>query len=101
MRMPTLIPEMYALAKCGHFPVIARERTISMTMAAEIARRVRLQLSSIPNTSWPKSRMQVIRSGARKRLLRLKNRCHEVDGDSPPAVGDVRAWSKTVFIAVL
>src|SRR5690349_16232914 len=39
-RMPTLMPVMYALAMCGHFPVAYRLSSISRAMALAIARPV-------------------------------------------------------------
>src|SRR3954470_20904984 len=38
IRMPTLIPEMYALARWGHLPTNSRARINSMTMLHPIAR---------------------------------------------------------------
>jgi hypothetical protein len=38
--MPTLMPEIYALARCGHFPVKSRARisstNIEVTMASAV-----------------------------------------------------------------
>jgi len=47
--MPTLIPEMYALARCGHRPHNTRPKTISMPIAVVIASIVLDQLSRKPN----------------------------------------------------
>ena len=38
--MPTLIPEMYALARCGHLPVKTRDSTSSIKMEVMIASAV-------------------------------------------------------------
>jgi hypothetical protein len=63
--MPTLMPEMYALARCGQVPVNARARISSTPMAVAMARTVRDQLSRNANVSWPASRTTVTRIGAR------------------------------------
>ncbi len=47
-RMPTLIPEMYALARFGTFPTSSFPSTISNTNAVAIASNVRSKLSRIP-----------------------------------------------------
>jgi hypothetical protein len=39
-RIPTLIPEIYALARCGHVPLKIRERANSIIMATAIASAV-------------------------------------------------------------
>src|SRR4051812_49187859 len=66
-RIPTLIPETYALARCGHCPNSARTTTSSTKIAVPIARKVRDQLSRKPNVIWPTTSTHVISSGARKR----------------------------------
>src|SRR5215813_1370908 len=65
MRIPTLIPEMYALAACGHLPVIKRPRTSSTKIAMPMARRVRDQLSRKPNETCPMIKIVVMNIGTR------------------------------------
>jgi hypothetical protein len=41
IRMPTLMPEMYALAGCGHLPYVILPSTSSTAIAVTIATNVR------------------------------------------------------------
>src|SRR3954469_498794 len=66
--IPTLIPDTYALARCGHLPVKMRPRVSSTRMDVAIARAVRDQLSRKPNVICPATSTHVTRIGARKRL---------------------------------
>ena len=63
--MPTLIPVTYALARCGHLPTRARERTNSATMAVPIASSVCVKLSRTPKLNWAPSRIAVMSSGGK------------------------------------
>ncbi len=40
--MPTLIPDTYALARCGHLPTSRRDRITSARMLVPIASSVRV-----------------------------------------------------------
>src|SRR5689334_10237708 len=62
-RIPTLMPEMYALERFSHLPKKIFPRTSSVTSAATIASAVRSQLSRMPYAKWPTSRMQVMNNG--------------------------------------
>ena len=63
--MPTLMPEMYELARCGQAPENTRASTSSMAMAVAMASAVRDQLSRNPNVTWPRTSTTVTRMGAR------------------------------------
>src|SRR6185369_7746840 len=56
IRMPTLMPVMYALARFGNLPYINRPNASSSSMAVAMASAVRVKLSSSPNEIWPTSR---------------------------------------------
>jgi hypothetical protein len=49
--MPTLMPEIYELARCGHDPEKSRASTISTPIAVQMANTVRDQLSRNPNVT--------------------------------------------------
>src|SRR6202789_899433 len=77
-RIPTLMPVMYALARCGHLPVIVRPRISSATMLEPMASRVLVQLSRMPNEKCPISRIAVMKIGGIKRFCIVKKRlAHE------------------------
>src|SRR5438093_3004340 len=53
IRMPTLMPVIYALAGCGHCRYSKRPSTISIAILVPIASSVVCQLSRMPNDRCP------------------------------------------------